>query len=138
MDASPSGHSLHDLARRFRAATLRLSGIATIILSGAVYFAIDEDAAAGVLLGGIAGVLGFRLLAGRVERLSTIPPQKLHAAMIAGTYMRLAVYGAFLAAGYYLDPDRLHGFFGTLAGIMLVRFVHVYAAVVNARRARSR
>ena len=116
---------------------LRLSGVATIVLSGIAYAALDRDAAAGVLLGGIAGVLGFRLLMGRVERLSTMPPQKLHAAMIAGTYTRVAVYGVFLAAGYYLNRDTLHGFFGALAGIILIRFVQLYAAVVRTRRVRS-
>ena len=86
MNASPSDQSLQDSARRFRAATLRLSGVATIVLSGIAYISVDDDAAAGVLLGGIGGVLGFRLLAGRVERLSTIPPQRLYAAMIIGTW----------------------------------------------------
>jgi hypothetical protein len=138
MDEPQGQQSRDDSLRRFRAASLRLSGAAAIILAGAAYYVVGEDAAAGVLLGSIAGVVGFRLLSGRVERLSSIPPQKLHAAMIAGTYARLTVYAVFLAGGYYLDPVTLHGFFGALAGILLIRFVHVYAAVMNARRARAR
>jgi hypothetical protein len=118
---------------------LRLSAIATVVLSGLAYGLVDEVAAAGVLLGGIAGLAGFRLLSGRLRRLATIAPEKLHATMLAGAYMRLLVYAMFLIAGYMLDRRTLHGFFGAFAGLMTVRLVPIYGSLAATRlRTRAR
>ena len=124
------------LAQRFRVTTLRLSAGSTLVLSVAAYLLVGEIAAAGVLLGGIAGVLGFRMLTGRFERLTTTAPERLHATMVAGAYVRLGVYAAALISGYYLDPTSLHGLFGALAGVMVVRLVPVYSAIVASRGGR--
>ncbi len=122
-------------ARRFRV-LLRLSALATVVLAAAAYLAIDEAAAAGVLLGGIASIVGFRLLSVRMRQLATTAPDKLRTWMVVGAYMRLIVYGLFLFAGYWLDRETLHGFFGALAGLMAARFVSIYGSLVGALRQR--
>jgi len=120
-----------------RLSITRLGAIAVVIVTLGAYAAVGRVAAQGVLLGGIAGIIGLWMMASRLRRASTIPPEKLHLAMIAGSYVRLVVYGVFLGVGYWMDKTTLHGLFGALAGLMVVRYVPVFAALARARADRA-
>ena len=125
-------------ARRFTVSTARLSLAAMAVLAVLAFWFVSEAAAQGVLLGGVAGVLGIWTMAARIQRLSTIAPEKLHAAMIAGTYLRMILYAVFLYIAYRVDPAGLQGFFGALAALLTVRFVPIYLALARARGGGSR
>lgn len=116
----------------------RVSALAATVLAVAAYILVGVPAAQGVLLGAIAGILGLWMMASRLRSAATIPPEKLHLAMVLSTYIRLPVYGLFLYLGYRVDPVSLHGLFGALAGLMVVRYVPVYSAIVAARAERNR
>ncbi len=116
----------------------RLAAIGAAVVAGAAYALVGRIAAQGVLLGGIAGVLGLWMMAARLRNVANIPPEKLHLTMVLGTYFRLPIYGIFLYIGYRLDPESLHGLFGALAGIMVVRYVPIFVALSRARAERRR
>jgi hypothetical protein len=124
--------------RRSVASIVRLSLACTVVLAGIAYGLAGLTAAQGVLLGGIAGVFGFWMMAARLQRLSTTSPERLHGAMLVGVYVRLIVYAIFLYVAYLLDPSELRGFFGALAGLVGVRFVPPFAALARARADRTR
>ena len=119
-----------------RSSFTRPSAIAIVVLAAGAYAVAGRVAAQGILLGGIAGIVGLWMMASRLQRVANIPPEKLHLTMVLGSYVRLPIYGLFLFIGYRMDPESLHGLFGALAGIMAVRYVPVYFALAHARAER--
>lgn len=116
----------------------RLAAIGAAATAGIAYALVSRIAAQGVLLGAIAGILGLWVMAARLRKMGNIPPEKLHLMMVLGTYLRLPIYGVFLYIGYRMDPETLHGLFGALAGIMVVRYVPIFVALSRARAERRR
>lgn len=112
--------------RTFRVAAVRLALVVTVGMAAVAYGLVDRAAAQGVLLGGLAGVLGFWIMALRLEKLATLPPEKVHLAALTGTFFRLLLYGVVLYRAYTLDSENLHGLLGAVAGILVIRFVAVF------------
>ena len=123
--------------QRFRLAAVRLSLFITIVIAVAAYVLVDAAAAQGVLLGGIAGVLGFWIIGVRLEKLANIAPGKVHFAALTWTSLRFLLYGAALVRAYMIDREDLHGLLGAVAGILVIHFVMVFMGLTGMEMPRA-
>ena len=108
--------------KQFRLLAVRMTLVAIAILAGGAWF-YDPISAQGVLLGGLAGVLGFWIIAIRLEKVVRLNPEKVQFAALTWSAYRFALYGAVLYKTFTLDKETYHGLIGGLMGIMLIRFV---------------
>lgn len=122
--------NLHPL-RRFRVTAVRLALAIVIAMAAAAYMLFDEDVTQGVLLGGIAGVLGFWIIAIRLEKLATITSDKVHFAALTWTSFRFLLYGVVLYRAYAIDREEMHGLLGAIAGILVIRFVMIFMGLTG-------
>jgi hypothetical protein len=116
--------------KRFRLTTVGLSLLVTLVFAGVAWF-IDPVAAQGVLLGGFAGILGFWIIAIRLEKVVHLNPEKVQFAALTYSTMRFAMYGLVLYKTFTLDRENMHGLIGGLVGIMTIRFVLVFVGVTG-------
>lgn len=117
-----------DPLRRFRLMTVRLTMVVMMVLV-AITYQFDPLAAKGMLLGGIAGTLGFWIMAIRLEKVAREKPEKVHYAALTWSFYRYGLYGAVLYKGFTLDRVSYHGLIGALIGIFIIRVVMMYLAV---------
>ncbi len=129
----PTSQTLQQVARRGRVRTVRAALLATLVLAGLAYALADSFAAQGVMLGGIAGALGFWSMSVRLERVVLVRPEKLQAVATLWTFYRLAIYAFFLVVAYRLDRENFHGLLGGVAGLLSTRFVAVFLAVKDSK-----
>lgn len=108
--------------KQFRLLAVRLTLLVTVVVSTIAWF-FNPIAAQGVLLGGLAGVLGFWIIAIRLEKVVRLNPEKVQFAALTWSAYRFALYGAVLYKTFTLDKETYHGLIGGLMGIMLIRFV---------------
>ena len=87
--------------------------------------------ARGIVLGGIAGILGFWIIAVRLQRLLPAPPEKVKFFVLTMSAYRFAMYGAALGVAFMLDRDKGTGLAGAVAGILIIRFVLVAYGVMR-------
>jgi len=127
--ADPAPTTLHEVARRARVRGVRVALVTTLLLAAAAYAIAGAIAAEGVLLGGIAGALGYWTMSLRLERIALVRPEKLQVAATVWTFYRLAVYGVFLFVAYRLDTRNLHGLLGGVAGLLSTRFAVTFLAI---------
>ena len=111
--------------RQFRIMAVWFSLIIVGILTLAAYF-YDPITAQGVMLGGIGGILGFWIIAVRLEKIVQINPGKVKYAALTWSGMRYGLYGAVLYKAFTLDRETYHGLVGALIGIMVIRFMLVF------------
>jgi len=123
--------------RRTNSFPFRASAIAAALTAAIAYALVDKIAAQGVLLGAISGIFGLRMMAASLRSAATLSPERMHRSMILGTYLRLPVYGLAIYLGYRMDPHALHGLFGALAGIMVVRYVPISHAIARSRASQK-
>ena len=116
--------------KRFRLLAVRLALLGTFLITVPSWF-YDPRMAQGVLLGGIAGVLGFWIIAVRLEKIVHVKPEKVQFAALTWSAYRFALYGAVLYKTFTLDRETYHGLIGGLIGIMIIRAVLVFVAVTG-------
>jgi hypothetical protein len=92
---------------------------------------VSRNATQGVLLGGIAGILGFWIMASRLEKLAIMNPQKVQFAALTLTSVRFLLYGAVFYKAFTLDQDSYHGLLGALVGFLAVRYTLVFVGVTG-------
>jgi hypothetical protein len=126
----PDARDKFEPLKRFRLLAVRLTLVITIVVAGLTWF-FDSIAAQGILLGGFAGVLGFWIIATRLEKVARINPEKVHFAALTWSMYRFALYGIVLYKAFSLDPDTYHGILGGVIGIMMIRFVLVIVGVTG-------
>lgn len=118
--------------RRFRVAAVRLSLLVTLVMAAAVYILLADGAAAqGLLLGGVAGIIGFWIIGVRLEKLANIAPGKIYFAALTWMSLRFLLYGAALVRAYMIDREELHGLLGAVAGILVIHFVMIFMGVTG-------
>ncbi len=105
--------------------------LVTIVMAAAAYLLVDGAAAQGVLLGGIAGVIGFRIIGVRLEKLANIAPGKIYFAALTWMSLRFLLYGAALVCAYMIDREELHGLLGAVAGILVIHFVMIFMGLTG-------
>lgn len=125
---------LRDTARRTRMRTVRAALITALVVAGVAYAVDGEIAAEGVLLGGIAGALGFWAMSLRLEQIALVRPERLPLVATAWTFYRILMYAAFLWVAYLLDRENSHGLIGGAAGLLSTR---VAITAVGIRQAKS-
>ena len=118
-----------DPVSRFRVTAVRLSMFFIMVMTAIAFFAFNTIVAQGVLLGGIAGVLGFWIIAIRLEKVLRENPSKVQFASLTWSFYRYALYGVVLYKAFKLDIETYHGLLGALAGIFVIRFVLMYLAI---------
>lgn len=116
--------------RRFRLKAVRLALLVIAVMAVGAY-AYDPVSASGVLLGGLGGLLGFWLMAVRLEKLASIPEGHVQFAVFRWSVFRFAIYGAVLYRAFALDEETLHGLLGAIAGILVIRFVLIFLGITG-------
>ncbi len=105
---------------------VRMALMVTAVAALIAYVTFEKAAAQGVLMGGIAGILGFWFMAVRLEKRVQKPEQAMKSAVLTWSALRLALYGVVLAKAYTLDPASLRGLVGAVVGLMAIRFAQVF------------
>ena len=116
-----------DPLKRFRLLTVKASLVLVALAAGAAFF-FDRVVAQGFLLGGLAGVLAFWMLARSVEKFASIPKQKLQSYSFRLTLVRMVIYALVLYRAYSLDRESMHGLLAAVAGLLITRFVIIILA----------
>lgn len=88
-------------------------------------------AAKGILMGGLAGTIGFWITARNVGVLATPGAEKIELYAFKWTLVRLAFYALAVYKGYTLDPERYHGLIAAVIGIFLVQAVMIAYAFLR-------
>ena len=122
--------------RRFRLAAVRIALLSTAIAAAIAYF-WNPVVGQGLLMGSLAGILGFWILAVRIEKLARLQPEKVNFSALTWTGFRFLLYGAVLYKAYTLDTSEMHGLLGALAGIFIIRFVLVFLGITGADLGRK-
>jgi len=117
--------------KRFRIVAVQLSLLLTAVGGGAAYAFFGYAAAQGVLMGGIAGVLGFWILAVRIEKFAALGAGKVKWVTYRWTAARLILYALVLVKGYSLDRERLSGLIGAVGGIFIIQIVLIFLGVTG-------
>lgn len=126
---SSKGDNLEPL-RQFRLLAVKLTLLVTAVIAAVAWF-INPITAQGVLLGGLAGVLGFWIIAIRLEKVVRLKPEKVQFAALTWSAYRFALYGVVLYKTFTLDQETYYGLIGGLIGIMIIRFVLVVVGVTG-------
>ncbi len=126
----PTTQHTQDPLRRFRLMAVRLSMTIVMVLS-ALALLIDRITAQGVLIGGIAGILGFWVIAIRLEKVAREKPSKVQYATLTWSFYRYGLYGLVLYKAFSLDKETYHGLLGALVGIYVIQLVLRYLAITG-------
>lgn len=102
--------------------------IALVITAAAGFglLRVDRPLAVGILLGGLGGIVAFWLLAIRVEKLASLPKNRLKLVSVRWTLMGTVIYALVICRAYFLDPGTYHGLVGAVGGIFIIRIVLVF------------
>lgn len=133
----PTKLTLRESARRARVRSVRAALITAAAIAGAAYAVAGDVPAQGVLLGGIAGTLGFWTMSVRLEQIAFVRPERLPFVATAWTFYRLIMYAAFLAVAYQLDREEAHGLLGGVAGLLSTRVAITLVAIRQAKSTRA-
>lgn len=108
----------------------------TLLFAVAAYF-INPIAAKGLVLGAIGGILGFWIIAVRIEKLATIDPDKVRFSALTWSTFRFALYAIVLVRAHFLDRETHHGLLGALIGVFIIRIVLMYMGLTGVDLAKS-
>jgi hypothetical protein len=115
--------------RRLRALVLRLSMGITVI-AAAIASPFSAVVAQSILLGGVAGALGF-YVAARYGPLASLRADRLKFFAIKWSVVRMGIYAVALVKAYRLDPVYLRGFCAAVAGLLATRVVIALVGVTG-------
>ncbi|MBI2432942.1 MAG: ATP synthase subunit I [Candidatus Hydrogenedentes bacterium] len=107
------------------------SAAALALLAAAVPALWDPPAAAGLLLGAAAGILPFWAFGRRVEHLAPPSAQTVDLLSARWSLFRITLGIVALLLGYSLEPVRMHGLLGALAGLFILRIVVLALALTG-------
>lgn len=122
--------------KEFRLAVVRYT-IALALVTCAATFYWSPVVSKGILMGGLAGALGFWITGRNVEKLATSDATQLQSAAIKWTFVRLFFYALAIYKAYTLDRELYHGLIAAVIGIFLVQIVMITLAFTklgNTRR----
>jgi len=107
-----------------RLMAVRLS-LMLVMAAAAVAFVFDRVVAHGLLLGGVAGVLAFWIVAVRLEKLASQSGNRVYTFSAWLSAVQLALYALALGRAYWLDRETLRGFVAAAVGLFIIRVVVV-------------
>lgn len=119
---------------QFRLTIVRYTLLLTVVLAAALW-PFHGAAAKGVLMGGIAGTIGFWLNVYVVQKLASPTSSKLTYTAFKWTIVRLVFYALAIYKGYTLDREHYYGLIAAVAGIFLVQAVMITMAFTSLNQA---
>ena len=129
LEKEPDAAQYREVVPRFRRVVLGLSLAAIAVCAGLALLA-DKAAAQGVMLGGLASVLGFEI-AVRTFRFANTPGDKVKFTPSIWWLIRILAYAAALVKSYNLDTTQYHGLFGAIVGLFIVRVVVMVVGITG-------
>lgn len=91
------------------------------LVAGGLLYAWYPKAGAGFLVGGMAGLLGFALMARFLRQMAHIDPKDFQIQSFRQGAARLSVYAVAFALAYRIDPKGMTAMIGALGGYVVVR-----------------
>lgn len=123
--------------KRIRLMAVRISLIVTAV-AAAVGYMFEREIALGLLMGSIAGIVAFWVLAVQLERLASAPRNRVYWMAFRWSFIRLILYGFTLWRAYALDRESLHGLLAAVAGLFVIRLVVVFLGLTGLDLDRER
>ncbi len=109
-----------DVLHRFRVMTVQLSHVLTAGAAAAAYGLGGRDAAFGLLMMALAGIITFWMKSRRFERVAQRSNNALRSASYTWTAIQMVIFTIIGVRAYYLDPQTLHGLYGAIAGLFII------------------
>lgn len=122
--------------KRFRIAVVRYTLLLTAACTAGAW-PFSEVVAKGILMGGIAGAIGFWITAFVVRKLATPTADGLTYTAFKWTFVRLFFYALAIYKAYTLDRERYYGLIAAVLGIFLVQLVMITVAFIGADQAEA-
>ncbi len=119
--------------RRFRIMAVRLS-IAITLAAGAIAFPFDRVVAHAILLCGLGGILGFWIMALRIEKLASVSGDKVHSLSFKWAFLRYVIYAAVLGRAFTLDRESIKGILAGVGGLLIIQAVVVFLGLTGLDR----
>jgi len=116
--------------RRMRLMAVQLA-LALTVAGGGVAFLFDKTVALGLLMGGVAGVVAFWIVAVWTEKLATAAKPGVYLRAVRWSLIRLVIYALTLWRAYLLDPETMRGLFAAAAGLFIIRLVVVFLGLTG-------
>ena len=118
---------------RFTRATLAGTLLLTLAASGAAG-RWDPAVAKGIAVGGLAGAIGFWMMARSARALTSIPKDEISYRIYRWTFVRAMLYGVALLFAYRIDPVGRNGLLGAAGGLFIARVVVLGIGIASWRR----
>ena len=116
--------------RRMRLMAVQLA-LTLTVAAGGVAFLFDKTVALGLLMGGVAGVVAFWIVAVWAEKLATASKRGVYLHTVRWSLIPLILYAVALWRAYLLDPETMRGLFAAAAGLFIVRLVVVFLGLTG-------
>lgn len=102
-----------------------------VVAAGVVAFYFDKVVGKGLLIGGLAGVLAFWIMAYRVEKLATQPLDRVQSELFKGMLIRMVIYALSLGRAFYLDTESMHGLIAAALGLFITHLVMIVLGITG-------
>ena len=125
-----------DALKDFRLAVVRYTLLLSVV-SAAVAWYWSPIVAKGVLMGGMAGALGFWITGRNLQKLASPDTPHIQSFAIKWTFVRLFFYALAIYKAYTLDREHHHGLVAAVIGIFFVQIVMItlaFTGLGNTRR----
>jgi len=98
-------------------------GLALTVAAAGVSYLFDRTVALGLLMGGVAGVVAFWIVAVRVEKLASGPKRSVYSFSFRWSLIGLAIQAIALWRAFLLDRETMRGMLAAAAGLFIIRLV---------------
>ncbi len=103
----------------------------TGVLAALTYLLFSKVETLGLLLGAVAGILGFWVPARRLEKFASASEGRVYSLPFWWRVLEFALYILVLTRAYYLDRVTLRGFLAAVVGLFIVRLVTVVVGLTG-------
>ena len=125
-----------DILRAFRLAVVRYTILLSMVTAAAAWY-WSPVVSKSLLLGGLAGTLGFWITGRNVEKLASSDATQLQSSAVKWTFVRLFFYALAIYKAWTLDRELYHGLIAAVIGLFFVQLVMITLAFTrlgNTRR----
>ncbi len=125
-----------ELLKAFRLAVVRYTLVVTLIAAFGAWF-WSPVVSKGLLMGGMAGALGFWITGRNIQKLASPDGAPLQSFAVKWTFIRLLFYALAIYKGFTLDREHHYGLLAAVIGIFIVQIVMItlaFTSLGNTRR----